>query len=43
MEDLENGVVVLENGSVVCVPIANPQAYEHDIRYCACNMNRMFG
>lgn len=37
---LEAGDVVLQKGTLTCVPIANPRAYELNTRFCERNLNR---
>jgi uncharacterized protein len=42
MEDLWDGKVVLQKGSVTFVPVANPLAHAKGVRYVKENLNRIF-
>src|SRR3989344_5893592 len=40
--ELQSGALSLLKGSVLCVPVANPRAFERNIRYVDENLNRAF-
>lgn len=42
MEKLERGILSLEKGSVIFVPVCNPGAYEKNKRYVDEDLNRVF-
>lgn len=34
--------IILKTWKIVCIPVANPQAYKENIRYCELDLNRCF-
>jgi len=40
--ELNDGSIVLERGTLACVPVCNPAAYEKDVRLTEDNLNRVF-
>ncbi len=42
MHEIDDGSIVLKKGSVRCVPVCNPRAFEGGIRFAEDNLNRIF-
>ena len=42
IEKLSTGALHVQKGSVTCVPVCNPKAFELGVRYCEENLNRVF-
>lgn len=41
MREIDDGSIVLIKGTLLCVPVCNPRAYEGGIRYTEDNLNRI--
>jgi predicted deacylase len=42
MHKIDDGSIVLKSGTLRCVPVCNPRAYEGGVRYAEDNLNRIF-